>query len=49
MKKILKYMVAIPIAFLWDVIYNTIVFMYNKADKINDVGGKWLEDFIDKE
>lgn len=50
MKRELKlYCIAVPIAFLWDLVYNSIVFIYEKATLLDEAGVRWLEEFVERE
>jgi hypothetical protein len=50
MKRQIKlYCIAIPIAFLWDLVYNSIVFIYQRAAWLDEAGAKWLQEFVERE
>jgi hypothetical protein len=47
--KILKYVVLVPIALLWDILYTGITYLYKGAQWVDTEGGRRLDKLINGE
>jgi len=48
-KRTLRFLLIFPVALVWDITYGAVTLIYDLMTKVNDIGEKWLENFVEGE